>query len=118
MAGELFRGVRPGDRTVGMAGLDTAPEEPLDLDQDLSHDPLEPRIVRRDIECRVDQHAALALAVAERALDDFREELADRLTRRQSFAAPDAVRDALVDIVVECLPIERALVAAGVVEAV
>src|SRR5260370_20653854 len=114
MAGELFRGVRPGDRTGGLAGLDTAPEEPLDLDQDVGDDPLELRIMRRDIERRVDQHAALALTIAERALDDFREEVADRLTRRQPFAAPGAVCNALVAIMDHRLLIERALIDEGI----
>jgi hypothetical protein len=117
MAGELFRSVRPVDRTVGLAGLDTAPEEPLDPDQDVGDDSLELWIMWRNIERRVDQHAALALTIAERALDDFREEVADRLAWRQSFAAPDAVGNALVDVVVERLLIKRAFVAEGVVEA-
>src|SRR5258708_31841839 len=117
MAAKLFRRVRPSDCAVGLAGLGTAPKEPLDLHQDVGDDPPELRIMRRDIECRIYQHAALALTIAKRALQNLREEVADRLSWRQPFAAPNAICNASVDIVVQRLLIERALVAKGVVEA-
>ena len=117
MMGEVFRRQRPCDRAVGLAGLDATEKEHLDADENAGDDLLEIRIMRRHVERRVHQHAAFALSGRRASASGSPRRSADRFARRQCFAAPDAVGDALLDIVVERPLIERTLVPEGVVEA-
>jgi hypothetical protein len=89
----------------------------LHLHQDFRHHALELRIIRRDFERRIDQHAAAAARVLHRSVNDFLEEGADGLARGQGLEPADAIREAELHIAVERAAIERTLVPEGVVKA-
>src|SRR5262249_21349551 len=76
------------------------------------------RIVRSHLECRIDQHATASVWILQRALDDFSEKSLDRVFRCLLLFEPgDALAHGVVQVVLERLGVERALVAERVVEA-
>ena len=76
--GEFVRRTGVCDRTVFLPRLDTAATESLDEDHLLGDELLEFGIIGRQFQRRVDEHAAAALLVINRPLDDLVEEGPDR----------------------------------------
>jgi hypothetical protein len=82
MAGQVVSGLHGGDRAALLSSGDAAAEERFDLCQTLRHHLAEIRIVRRDFERRVHDHAALPVRIAQGLLHNLVEERADRLLGR------------------------------------
>jgi hypothetical protein len=91
---------RSCNRAISLPSLDATEKELLDPDEDGGDDTLETRVIRRDVERRVHEHAAFMLVVVERPPDDLGEERADCLSRRQRLAAVDTIYDAILDVVI------------------
>jgi hypothetical protein len=114
--GKDLCGKRSCDRAISLSGLDPTEKELLDPDEDGGDDPLEARVIRRDVERRVHKHTAFMLAVVERSADDLVEEGANCLARRQRLAAADTIYDAILDVAIQRPLIERPLIAERVIE--
>ncbi len=93
-------------------------EERFDLAQAIGDDGAELRIVGRDFERRIDEKAAAALPIADRARHDVLEEAPDRpLGRQRLLESLDAGAGRGIEIVLESAREQIVLVAEGVVEA-
>src|SRR5206468_8049783 len=99
-------------------GLDIAAEEGADLVEVASHHPPDLGVVWRDIEGRVHQQAAATIRVLQRAIDDLRQEGADRLLRlAPGLEAADALPHGAAGVALKGPREQGALVAVGIVEA-
>jgi hypothetical protein len=112
-----LRRERSRNRAIGLACPDARLKESFDADECFRNHLAKRGIVRRSIERRVDKHASFPVALVEQAFHDLLKKGLYRLERRQGLATSNSVGDAVFDVVIQGLFVERAVVAERVIEA-